>query len=204
MSASTAAVPSRRAEHLDLIRPAGPDGKGHRGRSDIPQHPAGGEAGRALPAGVLNQLIGALPALEQASGPDVRAAVELLMDTGRRPAEICKLGWDCLDQDADGKHALIYTDFKANKAGRRLPVTGKTAQVITGQQDQVRARYPGVQRAMPDLYPERTADLGWLSLCGKALRSSGRSSASRFEAIRQALHHTDEQAGSSRARGTPR
>jgi integrase len=124
-------------------------------RSDIPQHPAGGEAGRALPAGVLNQLIGALPALEQASGPDVRAAVELLMDTGRRPAEICKLGWDCLDQDADGKHALIYTDFKANKAARRLPVTGKTAQVITGQQDRVRARYPGVPITGLVLFPQR-------------------------------------------------
>ena len=36
------------------------------------------------------------------------------MDTGRRRTEVCKLGWDCLDQDSDGKYALIYTDFKAN------------------------------------------------------------------------------------------
>jgi integrase len=122
---------------------------------DIPQQPAGDEPGRALPAGVLNQLIDALPALEQASGPHIRVAVELLMDTGRRPAEICKLGWDCLDQDADGKHALIYTDFKANKAGRRLPITGKTAQVITGQQDRVRARYPGVPITELVLFPRR-------------------------------------------------
>jgi integrase len=122
---------------------------------DIPQRAADGEAGRALPAGVLNQLIGALPALEQAAGPGIRAAVELLMDTGRRPAEICKLGWDCLGQDADGKHALIYADFKANKAGRRLPITGKTAQVITGQQDRVRSRYPGVPVCELALFPRR-------------------------------------------------
>jgi integrase len=60
------------------------------------------------------------------------AAVELFMDTGRRPAEICHLGWDCLDQDADGKYALVYTDFKANRQGRRLPVADETAEVITG------------------------------------------------------------------------
>jgi len=77
------------------------------------------------------------------------------MDTGRRPAEICKLGWDCLGQDADGKHTLIYTDFKANKAGRRLPITGKTAQVITGQQDRVRFRYPAVPVCELALFPRR-------------------------------------------------
>jgi hypothetical protein len=80
---------------------------------------------------VLNQLIDALLALEQASGPHVWAAVEMLMDTGRRPTEICELGWDCLEHDTDGKYALIYTDFKANKARRRMPTTGKTAQMIT-------------------------------------------------------------------------
>ena len=79
------------------------------------------------------------------------------MDTGRRPAEICKLGWDCLEQDADGKYALIYTDFKANRAGRRLPITGKTAQVITGQQDSgPAARYPEVPAsAISLLFPRR-------------------------------------------------
>jgi len=122
---------------------------------DIPQRPADGEPGRALPSGVLNQLTGALPALEQAAGPDVRAAAELLMDTGRRPAEICKLSWDCLGQDADGKHTLIYTDFKASKIRRRLPITGKTAQVIAAQQDRVRSRYPGVPACELALFPRR-------------------------------------------------
>ncbi len=123
---------------------------------DIPQQPANGQPGRALPAGVLNQLIGALAALEQASGPGIRAAVELLMDTGRRPAEICKLGWDCLDQDADGKYALIYTDFKANRAGRRLPITGETAKVVIGQQQRARARYPDTPASELALFPRST------------------------------------------------
>jgi integrase len=125
-------------------------------RDDIPQQPADDVPGRALPAGVLNQLIDALPVLEQASGPDIRAAVELLMDTGRRPAEICKLGWDCLDQDADGKYALIYTDFKANRAGRRLPITGETAKVVISQQQRARARYPDTPASELALFPRST------------------------------------------------
>jgi site-specific recombinase XerC len=123
---------------------------------DIPQQPGDDEPGRALPAGVLNQLITALPALEESAGPAVRAAAELFMDTGRRPAEICRLGWDCLDQDSDGKYALVYTDFKANRQGKRLPVADGTAAVITGQQQRVRARYPGTPASELALFPRTT------------------------------------------------
>ena len=48
------------------------------------------------------------------------------MDTGRRPAEICQLGWDCLDQDPDGKYALIYTDFKDNRVGTAAALSPTT------------------------------------------------------------------------------
>jgi integrase len=78
------------------------------------------------------------------------------MDTGRRPAEVCKLGWDCLDQDADGKHALIYTDFKANRAGRRLPITGETANVVISQQQRARARHPDTPASELALFPRST------------------------------------------------
>jgi integrase len=129
-------------------------------RDDIPQQAADDEPGRALPTGVLNHLISALPVLEEAASPDIRAAVELLMDTGRRPAEICKLGWDCLDQDRDGKYALIYTDFKANRAGRRLPITDDTASVIIGQQQRVRARYPSTPASELAMFPRTTTNRG--------------------------------------------
>jgi integrase len=125
-------------------------------RGDIPQQEADDEPGRALPAVVLNQLITALPLLEQSAGPAARAAVELLMDTGRRPTEICKLGLDCLDLDSDGKYALIYTDFKANRAGRRLPIAGETAKVIISQQQRVRDRYPDTPAAELALFPRLT------------------------------------------------
>jgi len=38
-----------------------------------------------------------------------------------------------LDQDRDGKYALIYTDFKNNRVGRRLlAVSDATAALIIG------------------------------------------------------------------------
>ena len=129
-------------------------------RDDIPQLAADVEPGRALPIGILNRLISALPVLEEAASPDIRAAVELVMDTGRRPAEICKLSWDCLDQDRDGKYTLIYTDFKANRAGRRLPITDDTASVIIGQQQRARARYPSTPASELALFPKMTRNRG--------------------------------------------
>jgi integrase len=125
-------------------------------RADIPQQAGAEKPDRALPAGVFNQLVKALPALERASGPAIRAAVELLIDTGRRPAEVGKLGWDCLGQDADGKYVLIYTDFKANRAGRRLPISNGTAEVIKGQQARARARHPATPASELVLFPRPT------------------------------------------------
>ena len=101
---------------------------------DVPQGPDRSDQGRALPPVVLEQLFAALPALEERSGREVRVAVQLLIDTGRRPDEICKLPWDCLEQDPDGKHALVYTDFKNSRIGRRLAIADQTARLISEQQ----------------------------------------------------------------------
>ena len=97
-------------------------------RNDVPPVPKDDGPGRALPDSVLAALITALDRLEASAGRDVAVAVQLLIDTGRRPAEICLLPWDCLDQDRDGKYALIYTDFKNNRAGRRLAISDATAE----------------------------------------------------------------------------
>ncbi|MGH4010554.1 MAG: tyrosine-type recombinase/integrase [Pseudonocardiaceae bacterium] len=145
---------------LGLTRPgqpmAGlPDDFGLR-HDDIPQPARNDQPGRALPVEVLNQLIAALPGLEGDAGPTTRAAVELLMDTGRRPTEICKLPWDCLHQDADGKYAPVYTDFTNNRADRRLPITDATANLITAQQQRVRSRFPNTPAADLVLFPRAT------------------------------------------------
>lgn len=76
------------------------------------------------------------------SSREVRVAFELLIDTGRRPDEICQLTMDCLERDEDGKPVLIYNNHKANRPGRRLPIPAATAALIVAQQEHVRARFP--------------------------------------------------------------
>ncbi|MFJ8493709.1 tyrosine-type recombinase/integrase [Streptomyces sp. NPDC094038] len=108
---------------------------------DIPDDPEDTGAGRDLPPEVMRQLCDHLDALGH-DDPQARTAVELLMDTGRRPDEICKLPFDCLERDGDGEPVLIYDNRKAFRNGRRLPIAKATAALITEQQQRVRARFP--------------------------------------------------------------
>src|SRR6266536_2737391 len=111
------------------------------------------EAGRALPALVLEQLVAALPRLEQASRRVFRVAVQLLIDSGRRPDEVCALRWDCLEQDGDGKHSLVYSDYKNRHRGRRLAIADQTAKLIGEQQQMVRAQFPDTPTSVLALLP---------------------------------------------------
>jgi hypothetical protein len=107
---------------------------------DVPERPGSGEPSRDLPAEIMTQLCDCLDALAHR---EMRVATELLMDTGRRPQEICALPWDCLARDSDGSPVLVYENGKANRPVRRLPVAEATAQVIITQQQRVRDRFPG-------------------------------------------------------------
>ena len=110
---------------------------------DVPQAAERPEPCRDLPAEVMRALTARLDDLDRGScGPEIRTGIELLMDTGRRPAEIATLAFDCLTRDADGSPVLIYDNHKNARQGRRLPVTETTAAVITGQQQHVRHRFP--------------------------------------------------------------
>lgn len=111
------------------------------------------DAGRDLPPAVVSALIAALPELEAQAGREIRVAVELLMDTGRRPTEITSLPLDCLGRDSDETPVLIWDNLKAGRYGRRLPISEATAGVIVAQQDRVRARYPHVPDADLALLP---------------------------------------------------
>ena len=114
---------------------------------------------RDLPPDVMTQLSGRLPALEDVTSVQIRVCITLLIDTGRRPGEICELGWDCLDRDSDGKPVLVYDNHKANRLGRRLPIAEATAAVITAQQQRVRARYPDTPIGELKLLPARFHNL---------------------------------------------
>jgi integrase len=157
----------REIRELGLTRPAQmlaalPDDFAMR-KGDIPRAPDDESAGRALPREILAQLCQRLPALETArragrlgdpeEGRHVRLAVEILIDTGRRPDEIQKLPWDCLATDDDGKHVLIYQDFKNNRIGCRLPIGDSTAALITEQKGRVRERYPSTPGGELALFP---------------------------------------------------
>jgi integrase len=128
-------------------------------RDDIPKNPERDARPRSLPPAVLQAIAANLGVLEQRCGMPERRITELLIDTGRRPDEICALAWDCLERDASGRPVLIYTDAKNNRPGRRLPVSEATAAVITAQKDWVRARYPGTPVGKLALFPRDKGNL---------------------------------------------
>ena len=75
------------------------------------------------------------------------------MDTGRRPAEIAALAFDCLTRDSDGSPVMIYDNHKNARDGRRLPVSETTATVIIRQQQRVRERFPAASPGALALLP---------------------------------------------------
>ncbi|MFJ4901973.1 tyrosine-type recombinase/integrase [Streptomyces sp. NPDC088727] len=112
--------------------------------------------GRALPKEILSQLCERLPTLDQIrdGSDDARAAIEILVDTGRRPDEIGCLPWDCMETDEHGKSVLVYTDFKNNRIGLRLPIPDSTAEIIVRQKKAIRARFPDTELSKLALFPQ--------------------------------------------------
>ncbi len=119
-------------------------------RGDIPADPERGEPGRDLPPEIMTVLCAHLHTLQPA---EVRVATQIGIDTGRRPEDILGLPLDCLARDKDGGAVLVYDNVKAGRLGRRLPISNTTAEVITGQQDRVRGRFPHTQAAKLKLLP---------------------------------------------------
>jgi integrase len=127
--------------------------------SDIPLKPDEPEAGRDLPPEIMRQLCGHLPALEDVSCRETRVAAELIIDTGRRPDEICALGWDCLEYDEPGHEpVLVYFNHKSARQGRRLPVAEATASLIVAQKSRVRSLFPGTPLGELKLLPAAYAN----------------------------------------------
>ncbi len=173
------------ARLMGLTRPGGPaaglgeDFAIHLG--DIPVKPAPGERGKDLPAQVMRQLCQQLHLLP---GPEIRTAVELAIDTGRRPEEIATLAWDCLARDDGGSPVLVYDNRKAGREKRRLPVSEATAKVILAQQQRVRARYPATPIADLKLLPaDRRNPRGAKALTAFSLGFAHRAWVTRLPAL---------------------
>ena len=122
-------------------------------REDVPRRPDRQVPNRGLPAEILAQLCDALPLLRTRASTVLAVAIELLIDTGRRPSEILNLTWGCLDRDHDDNYVLVYDDLKNNRPGRRLPITQATAELVTVQQHATRERFPDVNPTELALLP---------------------------------------------------
>jgi integrase len=119
-------------------------------RDDVPDKPEAANLGRDLPAEILAQLCAGLGGIASA---ETRTGIELAIDTGRRPEEICDLPFDCLARDDDGLAVLVFDNHKANRLGRRLPIAEATAQVMLAQQARVAARFPATPTGELKLLP---------------------------------------------------
>jgi integrase len=154
------------------------------GVSDIPAEPEPGEPDRDLPPEILRQVCAHLGML---SSPQMHTGIELAIDTGRRPEEICTLNFDCLARDKDGLPVLVYDDHKAHRLGRRLPISEHTAALIIAQQQRVRARYPHTPLGELKLLPtDRRNPDGPQAITGFSLAFAHRSWISPMPVLRTA------------------
>lgn len=109
--------------------------------------------GKALPDRVITKLLSVLPqmpALKTSTGAYVsgedaafmyRTAIRVLIDTGRRPSEIVSLQVGCvLVANSHGAvtYTLKYDNHKAQRFGRKLPISAGTAQAILDWEDRRR------------------------------------------------------------------
>jgi integrase len=107
------------------------------------------KSGRALPYRVLMDLSRAVPRLPDGAGQPGsmmnghelalmhRAALRVLIDTGRRPNEVCSLKVGCVTRSvpssSDGgavEYTLTYDNHKAGRLGRTLPITRETGDAL--------------------------------------------------------------------------
>jgi integrase len=155
---------------------------------DIPLKPDEPEAGRDLPPEIMRQVCAHLPALEDVSCRETRVAAELMIDTGRRPDEICALPWDCLEYDEPGHEpVLVYFNHKSARQGRRLPIAQATAELITAQKARVREMFPGTALSGLKLLPAAYANPnGRRAIGGVVFSARHREWVSSMPALRRA------------------
>ena len=80
--------------------------------------------GTANPAGTCRRRsCGRSAPARTLAAPHIRTAIEILIDTGRRPEDIVALPLDCLARDAGGAAVLVYDNHKAHRLGAAAAVS---------------------------------------------------------------------------------
>src|SRR5664280_419199 len=123
---------------------------GHDLRREVPPGFAAVRFGGDLPPEIMAVLSANLDGLRPA---ELKAAIQIGIDTGRRPEDILNLPLDCLQRDKGGEPVLVYDNAKADRLGRRLPINEATAAVITAQQSRVQQRFPATPAGELKLLP---------------------------------------------------
>jgi integrase len=117
---------------------------------DLPRRPAG--LPRFVPEDVMAQL-GAAEALARLPDPTTRHLLVVLVETGLRAGDACRLRRDCLLADSVGWPCLRFMNTKA-AAEQLVPLTAAAAEAVRAQQAEVQARFP----SSPFLFPAPTAN----------------------------------------------
>lgn len=112
---------------------------------DLPRRPA------ALPRFIAEDIMSQLEsdqALARLTDPTTRHLVVVLIETGLRAGDACRLRLDCLVPDSVGWPCLRFMNSKVNTE-HLVPVSARAAEVIRAQQAEVSGRFP----ASPFLFP---------------------------------------------------
>lgn len=117
---------------------------------DLPHRPAG--LPRFVPEDVMAQMESEA-ALARLPDATTRHLVIVLIETGLRAGDACRLGVDCLVADSVGWPCLRFTNHKV-AAEQLVPLTYRAAEAIRSQQDDVVRRLP----ASPWLFPATNAN----------------------------------------------
>jgi integrase len=123
-----------------------------------------GEVGRSLPQAVVDQLLSERYIARVAArfGEDMRALIQVLTDTGRRPDEACALRATCLEKsefidsetgELQAAWILVHDMQKVGITNYRLAIAQSTAQVIIAQRERAQARYPDTPLSELPLFP---------------------------------------------------
>ncbi|MDA8047328.1 MAG: tyrosine-type recombinase/integrase [Actinomycetota bacterium] len=107
-------------------------------RDDLPHRPAG--LPRWIPEEVMAQLESEA-ALARLPDATTRHLVIVIMETGLRAGDACRLSVDCLMADSVGWPCLRFMNTKL-AAEQLIPLTPQAAQAITAQQAEITARFP--------------------------------------------------------------
>lgn len=117
---------------------------------DLPRRP------RGLPRFVTEDVMAQMEAeaaLARLPDPTTRHLVVVMIETGLRAGDACRLGLDCLTSDSVGSPCLRFYNAKVC-AEQLIPLSPKAAEAIHSQQAEVAGRWPG----SPWLFPAPNAN----------------------------------------------